>query len=129
MSEELEPLSFRYQKALAPLVQLSKDASVSKRLSELLTLLDFSTTLNRSMELSEILDVVLFAVMGETRADWAAIALRQEDGSMQFVAGRGASAPERGKSFKADGADVFSAAVSATDGRLADHFRKRLFQF
>jgi sigma-B regulation protein RsbU (phosphoserine phosphatase) len=126
MSDELEPLSFRYQKALAPLARLSKDASVGKRLSELLTLLDFGTTLNRSLGLSEILDLVLFAVMGETRADWAAIALRQEDGSMRFVARRGASAPEREESFGTDGAQVFSAAVLATDDRLEGRFREQL---
>ncbi len=34
MSEELDPLSFRYQKALAPLARLSKDASVGKRIVE-----------------------------------------------------------------------------------------------
>jgi sigma-B regulation protein RsbU (phosphoserine phosphatase) len=126
MSEELEPLSYRYQKALAPLAQLSKDASVGKRLSEILTLLDFSTTLNRSLELSEILDIVLFAVMGETRADWAAIALRQEDGSMRFVARRGASAPASEESFSTDDAEIFSTPVTATDDRLEDRFRERL---
>ena len=126
MSEEFEPLSFRYQKALAPLARISKDASVGKRLSELLTLLDFSTTLNRSLELSEILDIVLLAAMGETRAVWAAIALREEDGFMRFVAGRGTSAPGRDERFGADGTEDISTAVAATMPRLESGFRELL---
>lgn len=146
MPEELEPLSFRYQEALAPLARLSEDASVRKRLSELLTLLDFSTTLNRSLELSEILDLVVFAAMGETRAAWAAIALREQDGSMRFAVRRGASAPGRpgelGESaepgappegiverFRADGVQELSGVRAATDSRLNSAFRELLWSW
>ena len=45
---------------------------------------------------------------------------------MRFVARRGASAPEREESFRADGAQVFSAAVSSTDDRLDSRFREQL---
>ena len=119
MSDELDPLSFRYQKALAPLSQLSNDASIGKRLSELLTLLDFGTTLNRSLELSEILDLVLLVAMGETRAAWASVALREEDGLMRFAARRGASAPGASvPRFRAEGARDLPGAVTAADPRL-----------
>jgi len=129
MPEDLEPLSFRYQKALASLVRLSEDTGAAKRLSELLTLLDFSTTLNRSLGLSHIVDLVLLTAIGETRAEWAAMALRQEDGSMRFVAGKGTPAPERGVSFRVDDGPQFSTAASADDDRLDEGFRKRLAEW
>jgi sigma-B regulation protein RsbU (phosphoserine phosphatase) len=127
MSDELDPLSFRYQKALAPLAGLSEDASVGKRLSELLTLLDFSTTLNRSLELTEILDLVLLVAIGETRASWASIALRGEDGFLRFLAKRGASAPgSTATSFRAEGAESLERAVGPEDEELESNCRELL---
>ena len=119
MSDELDPLSFRYQKALAPLAGLSEDASVGKRLSELLALLDFSTTLNRSLELSEILDLVLLVAIGETQASWASIALNGDDGLFRFMARRGASAPRKvAPGFAAEGAVGLERAVGPDDPKL-----------
>lgn len=119
MSDELDPLSFRYQKALAPLTGLSEDASVGKRLSELLALLDFSTTLNRSLELSEILDLVLLVVIGETQASWASIALKGDEGLFRFMARRGASAPRKdAPGFAAEGAEGLERAVGPDDPKL-----------
>ncbi len=118
MSEEI-PLSYRYQQALAPLTKLvegTERASVSKRLSELLTLLDFSTTLNRSLALAEILDIVLFVAMGETRAGWAGIALKGIDGNFQSAARRGATDPEWAEqSFPANVLEGFEAVVALDD--------------
>lgn len=120
MSDELDPLSFRYQKALAPLAGLAEDASVGKRLSELLTLLDFSTTLNRSLELSEILDLVLLVAIGETQASWASIALKGDDGLCRFVARRGVSAPQKdAPGFAAEGAEGLHRAIGPDDPELA----------
>jgi sigma-B regulation protein RsbU (phosphoserine phosphatase) len=96
MSENAPPLSFRYQQALAPLARQAGefgDSRVGKRLSELLTLLDFNTTLNRSLALSEILDLVLLVAMGETRASWAGVAIRDKDGVLRAAARRGSSPP------------------------------------
>ena len=119
MSDDLDPLSFRYQKALAPLTGLSEDKSVGKRLSELLTLLDFSTTLNRSLELSEILDIVLLVAIGETQASWASIALKADDGFYRFMARRGASAPPKDTpGFAAKGAEALERAVGPEDPKL-----------
>ena len=55
-----------------------------KKLSEVLALLDFNSTLNRSLELSEILDLVLFVAMGETRASWGGgVLLRENEGPLR----------------------------------------------
>ena len=97
MSESKSPLSYRYQKALAPLARMadaSERGQLSKRLSELLTLLDFNSTLNQSLALEEILDIVLFVAMGETRAGWAAVILRRSDGTFKPAARRGSSDPD-----------------------------------
>ncbi len=71
MSSDETPASYRYQQALGPLARRIEDPKAQKKLSEVLALLDFNSTLNRSLELSEILDLVLFVAMGETRASWA----------------------------------------------------------
>lgn len=94
MKSEPRPLSFRYQRVLAPLVETVRDPYSAKRLSELLTLLDFNTTLNRSLELSDILDLALFVALGETRASWAGILLRSgEDELLRPAARRGKPDP------------------------------------
>ncbi|HSF19975.1 MAG TPA: SpoIIE family protein phosphatase [Vicinamibacteria bacterium] len=90
MPTERKPTSYRYQQTLAPLVTRMEHPALRKRLSEVLTLLDFNSTLNRSMELSHILDLVLFVSMGETRASWAGILLR-DDERLRPAARRGAS--------------------------------------
>ena len=78
MPADESPASHRYQEALGPLVQRLGDPRAQKKLSEVLALLDFNSTLNRSLELSEILDIVLFVAMGETRASWAGVLLHDE---------------------------------------------------
>lgn len=79
MPEDRPPTSFRYQQALAPLAKEIREPELKRRLSEVLTLLDFNSTLNRSLELSEILDLVLFVSLGEMRSSWAGILLRNDD--------------------------------------------------
>jgi phosphoserine phosphatase RsbU/P len=79
MPEDRTPSSYRYQQALAPLARQLQEPELKRRLSEVLTLLDFNSTLNRSLELSEILDLVLFVALGEMRASWAGILLRSDD--------------------------------------------------
>ncbi|GMR22877.1 MAG: hypothetical protein BMS9Abin37_1256 [Acidobacteriota bacterium] len=80
MSSDETPASYRYQEALGPLARGIEDPKAQKKLSEVLALLDFNSTLNRSLELSEILDLVLFVAMGETRASWAGVLLRENEG-------------------------------------------------
>jgi sigma-B regulation protein RsbU (phosphoserine phosphatase) len=74
--------SYRYQAALAPLARGIAEPELKKRLSEVLTLLDFNSTLNQSLDLDAILDLVLFVSMGETRASWAGILLSDGEGRL-----------------------------------------------
>ena len=94
MPEEPVPISFRYQEALAPLARRVSEPEIQRRLSQVLTLLDFNSTLNQSLELGEILDLVLYVSMGETRSSWAGILLRGPDDRIRPAARRGRSDPE-----------------------------------
>jgi serine phosphatase RsbU (regulator of sigma subunit) len=94
MPEEPVPISFRYQEALAPLARRVSEPEIQRRLSQVLTLLDFNSTLNQSLELGEILDLVLYVSMGETRSSWAGILLRGQDDRIRPAARRGRSDPE-----------------------------------
>jgi serine phosphatase RsbU (regulator of sigma subunit) len=89
MPGEPIPASFRYQEALAPLAKRVSEPEIQRRLSQVLTLLDFNSTLNQSLELSEILDLVLYVAMGETRSSWAGILLRAPDDRLRPAARRG----------------------------------------
>jgi serine phosphatase RsbU (regulator of sigma subunit) len=89
MPGEPVPASFRYQEALAPLAGRVKEPEIRRRLSQVLTLLDFNSTLNQSLELSEILDLVLYVSMGEIRSRWAGILLRGPDDRLRPAARRG----------------------------------------
>ena len=91
MSSDETPSSYRYQEALGPLVREIADPKAQKKLSEVLALLDFNSTLNQSLELSEILDLVLFVAMGETRGSWAGVLLRENDEPLTPAARRGRS--------------------------------------
>ncbi len=91
MPGEPVPTSFRYQAALAPLVGRVSEPEIRRRLSQVLTLLDFNSTLNQSLELGEILDLVLYVSMGETRSSWAGILLRGPDDRIRPAARRGRS--------------------------------------
>jgi len=94
MPGEPVPASFRYQEALAPLARRVSEPEIQRRLSQVLTLLDFNSTLNQSLELGEILDLVLYVSMGETRSSWAGILLRGQDDRIRPAARRGRSDPE-----------------------------------
>ena len=95
MSSEPTPASYRYQEALAPLARRIDDPKVQKKLSGVLALLDFNSTLNRSLELPEILDLVLFVAMGETRAAWAGLLLRDGEQKRLVPAARRGRGDER----------------------------------
>jgi serine phosphatase RsbU (regulator of sigma subunit) len=94
MPGDTVPISFRYQEALAPLAKRVSEPEIQRRLSQVLTLLDFNSTLNQSLELSEILDLVLYVSMGETRSSWAGILLRGPDDRIRPAARRGRTDPE-----------------------------------
>jgi len=120
------PLSFRYQQSLEPLVRATTDPRLAKRLSELLSLLDFSSTLNRSLELSEKLDLVLLVAMGETAASWAALAIRGEDDRLHVVARRGLSEAKLAGAFPLPSDEELSRPVTPADPDLSPGARRLL---
>ena len=89
MTSESTTTSYRYQELLASLTRDLPDERLKKKLSEVLALLDFNSTLNRTLALDEILDLILFVSMGETRASWAGILLRDGDDRLVTRARRG----------------------------------------
>ena len=100
MSSDQTPASYRYQEALAPLARSIDDPKVQKKLSEVLALLDFNSTLNRSLELPEILDLVLFVAMGETRAAWAGVLLSDGEKKRLVASARRGRSDERWASIE-----------------------------
>ena len=89
MASESTTASYRYQELLASLTRDLPDERLKKKLSEVLALLDFNSTLNRTLALEEILDLILFVSVGETRASWAGILLRDGDDHLVPRARRG----------------------------------------
>jgi serine phosphatase RsbU (regulator of sigma subunit) len=89
MASESTSTSHRYQEILASLTSKLPDERLKKALSEVLALLDFNSTLNQTLALDEILDLVLFVSMGETRASWAGILLRDDEERLVPRARRG----------------------------------------
>lgn len=126
MPAETPPLSYRYQKSLEPLVRGSTDPRLAKRVSELLSLLDFSSTLNRSLELSEKLDLVLLVAMGETTAAWAALAIRGEDDRLRVVARRGVGAAKLAGAFAVHSDEALPGPVTPGDPDLSPETRELL---
>jgi len=84
------PIVFQYQQALD---ELKRGASVPetllKRMSELISLIDLTTTLNSSLSSEEILDAALLIVMGQLQASRGVLWVRERDDSYQLRASRG----------------------------------------
>ena len=59
------PIVFPYQQALDAFRREGHQPPLLKRMSELISLLDLTTTLNSSLSSQEILDAALLIVMGE----------------------------------------------------------------
>jgi len=95
MSSEERSLSYLYQESLAPLQSRLEDPAERKRLSEVLALLDFNSTLNRSLALPDVIDLILFVAMGETRASWAGVLLRDAERSVLVPFARRGRSDER----------------------------------
>lgn len=84
------PVVFHYQRALDDFRrQRSGDSPLLKRMSELISLLDFTTTLNSRLSGKEILDAALLIVMGELQAGRGCLFVRDEGGSYRLRASRG----------------------------------------
>jgi sigma-B regulation protein RsbU (phosphoserine phosphatase) len=122
------PVVFQYQRALDRFRREGREPPLLKRMSELISLLDLTTTLNVGLTNEEILDAALLIVMGELQVSRGALFVRHDAGyelraSRGLPAGSPASLPltalpgagavlrgsERyGEAFDAYGLEVFS---------------------
>jgi phosphoserine phosphatase RsbU/P len=89
------PVVFQYQRALDEFRREGHEPPLLKRMSELISLLDLTTTLSSSLSSEEILDAALLIVLGELRASRGCLLVREDDGRFAVRAARGlpATAP------------------------------------
>ena len=83
------PVVFHYQKAFDEFRRGGGPAPLLKRMSELISLLDLTTTLNSPLSTDEILDAALLIVLGELQAGRGCLFVRDEDGAFRRRASRG----------------------------------------
>jgi sigma-B regulation protein RsbU (phosphoserine phosphatase) len=90
------PVVFQYQQALDEFRREGRELPLLKRMSELISLLDLTTTLGSTLSGSEILDAALLIVMGELQVSRGALYVAEGEGCYRRRAARGlpASAPE-----------------------------------
>ena len=91
------PVVFQYQRALDEFRRAGEASPLLKRMSELISLLDLTTTLNSGLSRDEVLQAALLIVMGELQATRACLLVRSAGGGYDVVAARGldAGAPPR----------------------------------
>jgi phosphoserine phosphatase RsbU/P len=89
------PVVFQYQQALDEFRREGREPPLLKRMSELISLLDLSTTLGSTLSGAEILDAALLIVMGELQVSRGALYVAEE-GRFRRRAARGLApgAPE-----------------------------------
>jgi sigma-B regulation protein RsbU (phosphoserine phosphatase) len=83
------PVVFQYQRALDAFRREGGSSPLLKRMSELISLLDLTTTLNSNLSGAEILDAALLIVMGELPTTRGALFVRSEEGGYRVQASRG----------------------------------------
>ncbi|HSB62193.1 MAG TPA: SpoIIE family protein phosphatase [Vicinamibacteria bacterium] len=83
------PVVYQYQQALDQFRREGREPPLLKRMSELISLLDLTTTLNSGLAGEEILDAALLIVMGELQVSRGALFVRGADGAFAVRASRG----------------------------------------
>ncbi len=86
------PVVFQYQQALDEFRREGREPPLLKRMSELISLLDLSTTLGSTLTGAEILDAALLIVMGELQVARGALFVAEGEGRYRRRAGRGLAA-------------------------------------
>jgi sigma-B regulation protein RsbU (phosphoserine phosphatase) len=91
------PVVHQYQRALDEFRRAGEASPLLKRMSELISLLDLTTTLNSALSREEILDAALLIVLGEMQAVRGVLLVGTAAGVYERRAGRGlpASAPRQ----------------------------------
>ena len=70
------PVVYQYQRALDEFRREGREPPLLKRMSELISLLDLTSTLNSTLSSRDILDAALLVVMGELRVSRGALYVR-----------------------------------------------------
>ena len=83
------PVVFQYQRALDEFRREGREPPLLKRMSELISLLDLTTTLDSAQPGEEILDAALLIVMGELQAGRGALLVKDAAGGFELRASRG----------------------------------------
>ena len=83
------PVVFQYQQALDEFRREGREPPLLKRMSELISLLDLTTTLGSSLSPGEILDAALLIVMGELQVARGALYVGEGEGAFRLRASRG----------------------------------------
>ena len=83
------PVVFQYQQALDAFRREGREPPLLKRMSELISLLDLSTTLGSTLSGAEILDAALLIVMGELQVARGALYVAEGEGRYRRRASRG----------------------------------------
>jgi sigma-B regulation protein RsbU (phosphoserine phosphatase) len=83
------PVVFQYQRALDEFRREGREPPLLKRMSELISLLDLSTTLGSTLSGTEILDAALLIVMGELQVARGALYVAEGGGRYRLRAARG----------------------------------------
>jgi sigma-B regulation protein RsbU (phosphoserine phosphatase) len=87
-----QPVVSQYQRALDAFRGAGEATPLIKRMSELVSLLDLTTTLNSGLAREEILDGALLIVMGELQATRGCLLVRSGGDGYDVVAARGLAA-------------------------------------
>jgi phosphoserine phosphatase RsbU/P len=83
------PVVYQYQRALDEFRREGREPPLLKRMSELISLLDLTTTLGSSLSGEEILDAALLIVMGELQVARGGLYVAEGEGRFRRKAGRG----------------------------------------
>jgi sigma-B regulation protein RsbU (phosphoserine phosphatase) len=111
------PVVFHYQQALDAFRRAGESAPLLKRMSELVSLVDFTTTLGSGLAEERVSEAALLLVMGELQVSRGGLLVREEGGGFVVRAARGLpptgplEIPElaRGEVLRGPGAPVCAA--------------------
>lgn len=84
-----EPVVYPYQLALDTFRREGRELPLLKRMSELISLLDLSTSLNSCARATQTMDAALLVVMGELGVTRGALLARQDDKELRVLVERG----------------------------------------
>ncbi len=113
------PVVFQYQQALDEFRREGREPPLLKRMSELISLLDLTATLNSTLSARDILDAALLIVMGELQVSRGALYVRDKEGPFLLRSGRGLP-PEAPETLTPEEVPEHSVPAGAASEALGD---------